>query len=88
MRILAVQRPGFFNFEGGSYAKTIGLSAKNEPEIYRLVCRLVSAARSHGVSLNNKGHNRRIVSRYAHTSGAPTASSRRVAAAAPGRPWS
>jgi hypothetical protein len=31
------------------------------------VCRLVSAARSHGVSLNNKGHNRRIVSRYAQS---------------------
>ena len=67
MRILAVQRPGFFNFEGGSYAKTIGLSAKNEPEIYRFACRSVSAARSNGVSLENKGHNCRIVSRYAPT---------------------
>lgn len=33
---------GIFNFEGGSYAKTIGLSADQEPEIYRAALRFGS----------------------------------------------
>lgn len=37
---------GIFNFEGGSYAKTIGLSAEAEPEIY-------AAARRFGTVLEN-----------------------------------
>ncbi len=37
---------GIFNFEGGSYAKTIGLSAAAEPEIY-------AAAQSFGTVLEN-----------------------------------
>jgi phosphoenolpyruvate carboxykinase (ATP) len=37
---------GIFNFEGGSYAKTIGLSAESEPEIYR-------AAQRFGTVLEN-----------------------------------
>ena len=37
---------GIFNFEGGSYAKTVGLSAQTEPEIYR-------AARQFGSVLEN-----------------------------------
>ena len=37
---------GIFNFEGGSYAKTIGLSAAAEPEIYQ-------AARRFGTVLEN-----------------------------------
>ncbi len=39
---------GIFNFEGGSYAKTIGLSARSEPEIFR-------AARQFGTVLENVG---------------------------------
>lgn len=39
---------GIFNFEGGSYAKTIGLSAEKEPDIYQ-------ATRSRGAVLENVG---------------------------------